>query len=360
MEDSVKKYIKNKDVLITGGAGSIGSEIARTLLDYGAGQVRILDIDEAAQFVLEQELRSRVHGKRGGPRFLIGDVRDRERMKRAMENIDIVFHAAALKHVPTCEYNAFEAAKTNVFGTQSVIEAAMDANVEKFITISTDKAINPVNVMGATKLLAERLTISANYYKGDRRTVFSCVRFGNVWGTSGSVVQVFTKQIQDGGPVTVTDPNMTRFVLSTSRAVELVAKTAQMAQGGEVFIFKMPSVRIGDLAEVMIKEMAPAYGRTPSKIKIKIIGIRPGEKFHEELMIEEESVWAKETKDMYVVQPPIELPTYTLRRPGEIFRAPLTEAYTSKRKMRLISRDARRLNKNEIKKLLKEVNVLPA
>jgi len=359
MADALNRYYKNKNVLITGGAGSIGSEIARTLLGHGVEQIRILDINEAAQFELEQELQSRVHGKRGGPRFLMGDIRDKARMTRALEGIDVVFHAAALKHVPTCEYNAFEAAKTNVQGTQNVIEAAMGANVEKFVTISTDKAVNPVNVMGATKLLAERLTISTNYFKGDRRTVFSCVRFGNVLGTSGSVVQVFTRQIRDGGPVTITDPDMTRFVLSTRRAVELVLKAARMAQGGEVFIFKMPAVRIGDLAEVMIEKLAPVYGHKPSEIRAKVGGIRPGEKFHEELMTEEESVWAKETKDMYVVQPPIELPSFRLRRPGELLHVPLTEAYASKRRKRLVSRDAQMLTKKEIIVLLKKAKVLP-
>lgn len=359
MENSLKKYYKNRNALVTGGAGSIGSEIARTLLDCGIKQVRILDIDEAAQFKLEQELQSRVRGKLGGPRFLMGDVRDKERVKRAVEDIDVVFHAAALKHVPTCEYNAFEAAKTNVFGTQNVIEAVMDANVEKFITISTDKAINPVNVMGATKLLAERLTISANYYKGNRRTVFSCVRFGNVWKTRGSVVEVFNRQIKNGGPVKVTDPNMTRFVLSTHRAVELVLKAAQMAQGGEVFIFKMPAVRVGDLSEVMIKELSPTYGHKPREIKTNITGIRPGEKFHEELMTEEESVWARETKNMFVVQPPIELPSFRLRRPGKLLRVPLTEVHVSKQKRKLISKDAHILTKKEIKTILKEAKVLP-
>jgi FlaA1/EpsC-like NDP-sugar epimerase len=353
MDDSIGKYFKGKNVLITGGAGSIGSEIARKLLTYDVGLVRILDINEAGQFKLEQEL-SKKAGRKKGPRFLIGDVRDGLRTKRAMEGIDIVFHAAALKHVPMCEYNAFEAAKTNVFGAQNVIEAAMDANVEKFIAISTDKAVNPVNVMGATKLLEERLTISANYYKGDRRTAFSCVRFGNVWGTSGSVVEVFTNQICAGGPVTVTDPDMTRFVMSTSRAVELVLKAAQMASGGEIFIFKMPSLKIGDLAGVMVEELGPRCGCKPGGVKIKIVGIRPGEKFHEELMTEEESVWAKETKEMFIVQPPIELPTLTLRRPGEQLKAPLTESYASKRRKKLTSKDVRLLTKREIKQLLRE------
>jgi len=355
MEKSLAAYFKNKNVLITGGAGSIGSQIARKLLDCKTKLIRILDIDETAQFELEHELLKE-YG-RNGARFLMGDIRDHLRMKRALENIDVVFHAAALKHVPSCEYNAFEAVKTNVQGTQNVIEAAMENDVEKFITISTDKAVNPVNVMGATKLLAERLTISANYYKGDRKTVFSCVRFGNVWGSSGSVVPVFTRQIKHGGPVTITDPDMTRFVMSTDRAVELVLKAVQMSKGGEVFIFKMPSLRIGDLAEALIDELAPKYGYRPGNIKTKIIGIRPGEKFHEELMTEEESVWARETKEMLIVQPPIELPGFTLKTPGNLLNVPLTEAYVSKKRRKVTSKNVPLLGKAEIRKLVKEKEV---
>lgn len=344
------KFFKDKKILVTGGTGSVGSAIVRKLLDDKAGVVRILDIDETTQFELEQELRSYEN-----VRFLIGDVREKDRTKRAMEDIDIVFHAAALKHVPTCEYNPFEAAKTNVFGTQNVIEAALDEEVGKFITISTDKAINPVNVMGATKLLAERLTISANYYKGPRKTTFSCVRFGNVLGSSGSVVPVFAKQIQNGGPVTVTDPNMTRFVMTMPEAVELVLKATRIARGGEVFIIKMPTLRIGDLAEAMIKELAPRYRRRPHEIKTKIIGIRPGEKFHEELMTEEESVWAQETKDMFVVLSPVELPDVKLTGGGKILRGTLSKAYASARKRRFVSKDARTLTKKEIRKMIKSI-----
>jgi UDP-N-acetylglucosamine 4,6-dehydratase len=347
-------FFRGKNILITGGTGSIGSEIARKLLSYRVGVVRILDIDEKAQFELAQELQPRPNA-----RFLIGDVRDKERIKRAMENIDIVFHAAALKHVPSCEYNPSEAVKTNVIGTQNVIEAAIDAEVDKFIAISTDKAVNPVNVMGATKLLAERLTISANYYKGPRKTAFSCVRFGNVLGSSGSVVPVFASQISKGGPVTITDPSMTRFVMTMQRAVELVLNATKMASGGEIFIFKMPAVRIGDLAKTMIEELAPKCGYNQNEVKTKIIGIRPGEKFHEELMTEEESVWAQETKEMFIVRPPIELPDFTFKKPGEILRKPLTQAYLSASRKRLVSKDARLLTKKEIKDLLRECQLTP-
>lgn len=347
-------FFEGKKVLITGGAGSIGASIAKKLLNYDVGVVRILDIDEESMFELSQELR-------GHPniRFLIGDIRDKDRVKRAMEDIDIVFHAAALKHVPFCEYNPFEAVKTNVLGTQNVIDAAINEEVEKFITISTDKAVNPINVMGATKLLAERLTISANYYKGPRKSIFSCVRFGNVLGSSGSVISVFIRQLSRNEPLTITDPNMTRFVMSMQRAVELVLKAAKLSTGGEVFILKMPALRVGDLAEAMIEELAPRYGYKPGDVKIKLIGIRPGEKFHEELMTEEESVWAEETEDMFIVRPPVELPEVALRRPEEILHKLLEEKDLSMKRMRLTSKDARLLSKDEIKVLLKECGITP-
>jgi FlaA1/EpsC-like NDP-sugar epimerase len=347
-------FLRGKNILVTGGAGSIGSQISRKLLGLKTNVVRILDIDEAEQFELAQELVPHPN-----IRFLMGDVRDKERMKRAMENIDIVFHAAALKHVPSCEYSPFEAVKTNVLGTQNVIEAAIDAEVEKFIAISTDKAVNPVNVMGATKLLAEKLTISANYYKGPRKTAFSCVRFGNVLGSSGSVIPVFVKQIKKGGPITITDPEMTRFVMTMQRAVELVLKATKMAAGGEIFIFKMPAVRVGDLAEAVTEALAQKYGYRANEIKTKITGIRPGEKFHEELMTEEESVWAEETEEMFIVRPPVELPDVVLRKPGEILRKPITQASLSTKRKRLVSKDARLLTKREIKDLLQETGVIP-
>ncbi|MBN1762912.1 MAG: polysaccharide biosynthesis protein [Methanomicrobia archaeon] len=290
-----EKIYQNKIILVTGGVGSIGSEIVRAVLRGHPEAVRVLDNNETGLFDLEQELQS------GKIRPFVGDIRDKERLERAIEDVDIIFHAAALKHVPLCEYNPFEAVKTNVIGTQNVIEAAMDAEVEKVITISTDKAVNPVNVMGATKLLAERLTVSANFYKGDRKTVFSCVRFGNVLDTRGSVIPLFKKQLQNGGPLTVTDPDMTRFIMSISKAVELVLKAAKMAQGDELFILKMPAVRIGDLAARMIEDLAPKYGKDPNKIEIKIIGRRYGEKMHEELMTENEALTAYEGDELFLL-----------------------------------------------------------
>lgn len=289
---------QGKNILVTGGSGSIGSGIVKKVLQYEPEVVRVLSNDENCLFNLEQELQGY-----SNLRFLVGDVRDKERLQRAVENIDFVFHAAALKHVPLCEYNPFEAVKTNVLGTQNVIETAMEEEVEKLITISTDKAVNPVNVMGATKLLAERLTISANHYKGLRKTAFSCVRFGNVLDSRGSVIPSFREQIRKGGPVTVTDPDMTRFVMSISKAVDLVLKAADIAQEGEIFIFKMPALRIGDLAEAMVDELAPQYGYNPESIKVEISGKRAGEKIYEELLSADEAINASETEDMFIITP---------------------------------------------------------
>ena len=293
----LKSFYEGKKILVTGGVGSIGIEIVRSILEYNPEVVRVLDNNETGLFDLEQELQPKKI------RPFVGDVKDKERLKRSIEDVDIVFHAAALKHVPLCEYNPFEAVKTNVYGTQNLIDVAMDEEVEKFITISTDKAVNPINVMGATKLLAERLTVSANFYKGYRRTAFSCVRFGNVLDTRGSVIPLFRKQIQNGGPLTITDLNMIRFLLSISKAVGLVLKAAEMAKGGEIFIFKMPALRIGDLAEEMIRELAPECGYAPDEMEIKNIGKRPGEKLYEELMTEEEAENAYEDEEMFVVLP---------------------------------------------------------
>lgn len=288
-------FYKDKIVLVTGGTGSIGSEIVKKLIEYDVQSVRVLDNNETALFELEQELAS------NKIRTFMGDIRDFERLKRAFENVDIVFHAGALKHVPLCEYNPFDAVKTNILGTQNVLNAALDRNVKKVIVISTDKAVNPINVMGATKLLAERLTMSANYYSGDKNTAFSCVRFGNVLDSRGSVVPIFKKQIEKGGPVTITDPEMTRFVMSIPEAVELILKSGQIAKGKEIFILKMPSLNIKDLAEVLIDILAPKYGYNPDEIRIDIIGKRLGEKMFEELMTDVEIEFVVDEGELFIL-----------------------------------------------------------
>jgi FlaA1/EpsC-like NDP-sugar epimerase len=263
-----------------------------------------------------------------------------------MEDIDIVYHAAALKHVPLCEYNPFEAIKTNVLGTQNVIEAALNTGVKKVINISTDKAVNPVNTMGATKLLAEKLITDANFYKGPSKTIFSCVRFGNVLYSRGSVVPLFEQQIKDKKMVTMTDPMMTRFMMSIDNTINLVFKATLMAKGGEIFILKMPVVKLGDLTDVVIKKYSEEYGYKPNQIKKQTIGSRPGEKMYEELMTETEAKKAFETDDMLIIPPQVEI-GITLKIPD------YKNAYKSKLE-RYISRDAKPLTKEGINKLLWE------
>ena len=344
----MNKYIKNemfkdKNILITGGTGSIGQEIVREILNYEPKVVRILDVDETKQFELEQE-----YGDHKNIRFLLGDVRDKERLCRAVEDIDIVFHTAALKHVLACEYNPFEAVKTNVIGIQNLIDVAMDEEVEKVIFTSSDKAVNPTNVMGATKLLAERLITSANYYSGARRTIFSSVRFGNVLGSRGSVIPLFKKQIENGGPVTLTNNKMTRFIMPMHDAIDLLFKATELAQSGEIFIFKMDALKITDLADVMIEELAPKYGHAPGELKMKTIGNKPGEKLYEELMTEDEARSAFECEDMFILSPEMKGSSrksrYSSTAHAEI------KAYTST--------DVEHLSKAEIREILYKENLL--
>ena len=222
-------------------------------------------------------------------RFLIGDIRDRDRLTRAIEGIDVVFHCAALKHVESGEYNPFEATQTNVVGTQNVIDACLAADVGTMILTSSDKAANPTSVMGATKLLAEKLVSAATNYRGPHRTTFASVRFGNVLGSRGSAVELFARQVAAGGPVTVTDPSMTRFVMSTDRAVELAIRAAEVARGGEVFVFKMPVARLGDLVSGDDRPSPrPTRASTRRRSRRRRSAARAGEKAYEELMTEDE------------------------------------------------------------------------
>jgi len=286
----------DRRVLVTGGTGSIGSAIVEALLTEGPRVVRILSRDDTKQFELEQRHRGDPH-----LRMLIGDVRNRDRLQRAMSGIDLVFHAAAMKHVSACEFNPFEATETNVRGTQNVVETAIDAGVEKVLTISTDKAVDPSNVMGATKLLAERLMTAAETYKGAASTRFAAVRFGNVIGSRGSIVPLVRGQVARGGPVTITDPDMTRYLMPIGDAVRLCFAAVSRMTGGEVFILKMPRVRTGDLVEVLIEAYAPTFGYRADQIAIEVIGARRGEKRDEALMTRDEALSATELEDMYVV-----------------------------------------------------------
>ncbi len=276
-----------KVVLITGGTGSFGKKLTRILLDeYNPSKVIVFSRDELKQ----HEMRTSGYDA-PNLRYFIGDVRDLDRLRRAFEGVDIVIHAAALKQVPACEYNPMEAIKTNILGSSNVIDAALDVGVERVVALSTDKAVNPINLYGATKLAAEKLFIQSNSYAGGRKTRFACVRYGNVVGSRGSVVPVFLRQ-RESGEVTITDDRMTRFWISLEQGVRFVIRCAEQMHGGEVFVPKIPSMSIIGLA----KAIAP-------EANVNVIGIRPGEKLHEVLISEDEARTTVELEDMYVVQP---------------------------------------------------------
>ncbi len=294
--NDLRSFFRGKRILVSGGTGSIGKELVFQLLELDPQVVRILSRDEHKLFQLKEKL-----GDEERVRYLIGDIRDKERLRWALEDIDIVFHAAALKHVAFCEYNPFESVKTNVIGTQNLIEVSLERNVSVFITVSSDKAVNPTTTLGASKLLAERITISANRYKGKRKSIFSVVRFGNVIGSRGSVIPKFLKQIKKGGPVTLTHPSMRRYMMTLPQAVNLVLRSAILTKGGEVFILKMPKVWIYDLAEVMIELFAPRFGYSPKDIKIEVVGMQLGEKIDEKLFSEEEIIKLRELDEFYIL-----------------------------------------------------------
>lgn len=290
-----KNEFEGKNILVTGGTGSIGLEIVRQLLKYKPNVIRIFARHEDRHHYVMQELGN------DRLRFIIGDVRDKDRLRMAMEGVDIVFHAAALKHVPLCEYNPFEAVKTNIVGTQNVIESAREQGVKKVISISTDKVVDPTGVLGVSKLMGEKLSLAPYFNQKDEKTKFSCVRFGNVLGSRGSILPLIKKQIFKKGEVTITDPNMTRFVMTIPQAVKLVLSASAMMQGREIFILKMPSVYLSDLIKAAIEYYAPLAGKKVSDIKTKFIGKREGEKIHERLLADHEIDRALETKDMYVL-----------------------------------------------------------
>ncbi|MDB4285822.1 polysaccharide biosynthesis protein [bacterium] len=284
----------DKDILVTGGCGSIGSEIVRQLIEHKPKRIRVFDHSESGHFLLNQKLNSPLI------RNLIGDVRDRYRIMRAMEGVDMVFHASALKHVPFCEYNPFEAVHTNVIGTKNMVEAAIEKKVSRVVAISTDKAVSPVNTMGATKLLSEKIVTNAPV--GLSETKFACVRFGNVLNSVGSVIPIFRHQIENGGPVTVTSNDMTRFFMTIPQAVSLILHAGTEMKGREIFVLKMYGLKIPDLAQVLIEELAPKFGRRPEDIPIEIMGVRPGEKLYEALFTEVERGYVTETDNMFVVR----------------------------------------------------------
>lgn len=293
--------MKNKHILVTGACGTVGSGLVKSLLtnkEYQPSSVIGIDNNESGLFFIDQLY---LNDKRAS--FYMADIRDRDTLTKLMQGIDIVFHAAALKHVILCERSPHEAVQTNILGCENIIYAAEANNIKKVIFTSSDKAVNPTNVMGTSKLMGERLMTAANSSSKKSKTIFSSTRFGNVLGSNGSVIPIFKQQIKNGGPISLTDPEMTRFVMTVEESVRLVIDSAKQAKGGEVFITKMPILNILDMAKVMIELLAELYGYKPEDIQIDVIGSKPGEKLYEELMSNEETRRAVELERYFSVLP---------------------------------------------------------
>ncbi|VVC04509.1 NAD-dependent glucose-6-phosphate dehydrogenase [Candidatus Bilamarchaeum dharawalense] len=328
MED----ILEDKVILLTGGTGSFGQKFVELALkNHNPKAVRIYSRGEHKQVDMERKFNdSRL-------RFFIGDVRDNKRLHRAMNGVDIVIHAAALKHVPVCEYNPIEAVRTNIDGAVNVIDAAIDNEVEKVVALSTDKAVQPVNLYGATKTVAEKLFIQGNAYSGKRKTRFACVRYGNVLGSNGSVVPLFLQQ-RKKNEITITDEKMTRFWITLEQGVDLVLKTIMQMKGGEIVIPKISSMKVTDLADVI----AP-------NAKRKIIGIRPGEKIHEVLLTSEEANHTREFEEYFVIEP--EQPFWDEKSHISGKRCSVNFIYAS-------NTNTKWLDKPEMERLLKEKGFL--
>ena len=297
---SIETYYRAKTVAVTGVCGTVGRELLRQMAELGTVEIVGLDNNESDLFFLHEQYKSN-----DGIQFFVGDIRDADTMRDRLRGVDVVFHAAALKHVELSERSPKDALRTNIIGTQNVIDAALVNEVGHVLFTSSDKAVNPTNVMGTSKLMSERLMTAAHLYGRSQSTRFYTTRFGNVLGSRGSVIPLFQRQISAGGPVTLTDANMTRFIMTLEESVRLVTTTPTLALGGEVFVTKMPVARISDLADVMVSELAPRYGFTHETMEQRIIGPRPGEKLYEELLSEEETRRAVDIGDYLVALPAI-------------------------------------------------------
>lgn len=327
--------LEGKNILITGGTGSLGNALAKKFLSLNVATIRIFSRDENKQIQMEEKFDD------DRLRFLIGDVRDKDRLRRAVENVDVVIHAAALKHVPTSEYNPFEVVKTNIYGSQNVIDVSLDEEVELCLAISTDKAVSPLNLYGATKLSMEKLFISANRFKGKRKTKFSCVRYGNVLGSRGSVVPKFIEQIKTNQLITITDPKMTRFNITMDGALELILHAINFSKGYEVFIPKLSSYQLSDLVESLQEISSIPFSQ-------KNIPIRAGEKIHELLLNTYESKYSIESDGVYVLLPPNDDHTIELDKKYSNSKILDMEIYSSE--------NAPRISKNDLKNILIQNN----
>lgn len=331
--------IKNKTILITGGTGSFGKYIVSELLKYNPSEIRIFSRDEDKQYSMQFEFR--VYRNL---RFIIGDVRDKDTLLKATKKVDIVFHAAALKQIPSTEYNIIEAVKTNVLGAQNVVDACLQNNVKKVLSISTDKAVEPINVMGMTKGLQERIFTLANKERDGSKTVFSSVRYGNVVASRGSVIPLFVKQIKSGVPLTITHPDMTRFILTLKDATQLVFTALLTMAGGEIFVPKIKPLKVIELAEIFIQVYKPVNK------KILTIGMRPGEKLHETLISGTESLRTIDKGDYFILLPQIDLHHIGYTYKVSMYSKNKTQEYSSDK--------GPFLTKAEIKEILKKDEVI--
>ena len=329
---------ENKKILITGGTGSLGSALTAKLLKTDVDTIRIFSRDELKQ----SEMESHFHDER--LRFLIGDVRDKERLEKAVEGVNIVIHTAALKQVPVIEYNPFESIKTNVQGSQNLVEACLNKDVGFALAIGTDKAVSPFNTYGATKLLMERLFVSANYYKGEHKTKFACVRYGNVLGSRGSIIPKFIEQIMSGSKITVTDPNMTRFNITIDQALDLIYRAIKNTVGGDVHIPKLDAYKVGDMKDVLLDLM-------DSKNEEKRIPVRIGEKHHEILINEHEIRNTYENQDDDYVIYEDQLTNNRSEKIPNFKKAKLTAEYSSDK--------VKPVSKKELKEIIIKQNLIP-
>jgi len=330
----MNKFFKNKKILVLGAAGTVGREIVRQLDSIQTAELRLVDNNESEMFFLMEEYKNK------NVFCFLGDIRDRDKLEKLSKDIDIIIHSAAFKHVILSEYNPFDVVQTNIIGVENTIRAATASKVKQILFTSSDKAVNPTNVMGTSKLMGERLITAANAIRKDSQTIFSSTRFGNVLGSRGSVVPLFMKQIRGGGPVTITDKRMTRFVMTIEEAARLVLQSVLISKGGEVFVTKMPVIRIIDLAEAMVKLLAPRYGHKPADIEIVEIGAKPGEKLYEELMSDEEVHRSLELKNMFVITPAFKSIYQSIKYEySDIVSTKLQKSYVSENEMPLNSNE---------------------
>jgi len=315
----------NKRVLITGVCGTVGRELLRQVIGRQPAEIIGLDNNESELFFLAEEYRQSPH-----VHLFLGDMRNRDTLVARTRGIDVILHSAALKHVILCEQSPRDAVQTNILGTQNVIDAALANGIERVLFTSSDKAVNPTNVMGTSKLMGERLLTAANAFRRGDGPIFASTRFGNVLGSRGSVIPLFKRQIARGGPVRLTDDRMTRFIMTLEAAVRLVTNSTFLARGGEVFVTKMSAIRISDLAQVMVDELAPRYGFAPEDVAIQVIGVKAGEKLYEELINEEEVRRTLELPDYFAVLPAFKSVYATIEYgyPGASHR-PVDGAYNS-------------------------------